>query len=452
MGSKAAKSGRVRSVRGDGRRVDPPQHCDRGHPELGCSWRAVRRGWRALRVTAFVLAALFPAVAWADSEPAAVVRTSTRGGVRVDAAYGKGITVGSSDGDIELNLRARVQVQGAFETNAPQPGGEREPVDTAFLVRRMRLVLQGHALARRVRYYFQLGLSTRDMEPDLLVPVRDAYVEWLDLRDASVRAGQMKVPFSRERVISSSALALVDRSNVNAEMNLDRDVGVQLFSRDLLGTGGLLRYNAGVFGGDGRNRISERAGLLWAARVEALPLGDFDDYVEGDLERTHKLGLSIGIATAYNQSTKRSRSTLSDTYTTGTVDYRHAVADLHAKWRGFSLLAEVHYRKGDKPIVGERSDRSGEAAVERSRSAVAYLVQVGATIASHWDASIRYGEVRPLEGGAVYRDREVGGGVGFYPRGHNLKIQLDYFHLIRDAATSADVETDRVRIQTQLYF
>ena len=186
--------------------------------------------------------------------------------------------------------------------------------------------------------------------------------------------------------------------------------------------------------------------------VEALPLGDFDDYVEGDLERTRKIALSLGIATAYNQNTNRARSTLSDTYTTGTVDYRHAVADLHAKWRGFSLLAEIHYRKGDRPIVGERRDKSGEDAVERSRSAVAYLIQIGATLASNWDASLRYGEVRPLEGVGVYRDREVGGGIGFYPRGHNLKIQLDYFHLLRDSATSADVETDRVRVQTQLFF
>lgn len=409
-----------------------------------------------------VLTALFawtavPRVAHAEEEgarpdPRPTTKTTTPGGVRIDVAYGKGITVGTSNGDTELNIRARVQVQGAVEENAPDASGERAPVDTSFLVRRMRLLFQGYVLERRVRYYFQLGFSTRDMEPDLLVPVRDAFVEWLDVRDASVRAGQMKVPFSRERMISSSALELVDRSNVNAEMSLDRDVGVQLFSRDLLGAGGHLRYNAGVFGGDGRNRIADRAGLLWAARVEALPFGDFDDYVGADLEHSHKPGLSIGFATAYNQSTNRTRSTISDTYTTGTVDYRHAVADVHFKWRGFSVLAELHYRKADRPIVGEKKDASGKLVTERARSAMGYVVQVGAPLAKHWDLALRYGEVRPLDGDVVHRDREIGGGIGFFPKGHNLKIQLDYFHLIRDTPTADDVETNRVRLQTQLFF
>jgi hypothetical protein len=403
------------------------------------------------------LLTLAPRVALAEEEGARpearpTTGTTTPGGVRIDAAYGKGITVGSSNGDTELNIRARVQVQGAVEENVPDAKGERAPVDTSFLIRRMRLLFQGYVLERRVRYYFQLGFSTRDMEPDLLVPVRDAFVEWLDVRDASVRAGQMKVPFSRERMISSSALELVDRSNVNAEMSLDRDVGVQLFSRDLLGAGGHLRYNAGVFGGDGRNRIADRAGLLWAARVEMLPFGDFDDYVEADLEHSHKPALSVGFATAYNQSTNRVRSTVTESYTTGTVDYRHAVADMHFKWRGFSVLGELHYRKADRPIVGEKVDASGKTVVERGRSAVGYLVQVGAPLAKHWDLALRYGEVRPLDGDVVHRDREIGGGIGFFPKGHNLKIQLDYFHLIRDTPTVDDVETNRVRLQTQLFF
>jgi hypothetical protein len=102
--------------------------------------------------------------------------------------------------------------------------------------------------------------------------------------------------------------------------------------------------------------------------------------------------------------------------------------------------------------VGERTDPNGALSEERSRSAVAYLIQLGASLTSQWDASLRYGEVRPIDGVGVLRDREVGGSVGFYPRGHNLKIQVDYFHLIRDGSSSADVETDRIRLQTQLFF
>ena len=370
----------------------------------------------------------------------------------MSAAFGKGVTIAAPEGNTELNIRARVQLQGAFETNAPEANGDRAAPDTTFLVRRMRVVLQGHVLARTVRYYIQLGLATRDMEPDLLVPVRDAYLEWLELRDLSVRAGQMKVPFSRERNVSSSALELVDRSNVNAELSLDRDAGVTLFSRDFLGTGKRLRYAAGVFGGDGRNRTADRAGLLWVARVEALPLGDFDDYVGADLEHVRAPKVSMGVSTAYNQSTVRARSTRGDTFTTGTVDYRHATADVHAKWCGWSLHGEVIYRKADTLVIGTKTASDGKTVAERPRPAVGYMLQLGAPLAKHWDAALRYGEVRPLDSEVVHHDREIGGGIGWFPQGHNLKLQLDYFHLIRDTSSASDVETDRVRLQTQLYF
>lgn len=404
---------------------------------------ARRRGVTLLLTLGLSIA---PALASAEDGSA-----KTTPGPRVTAAYGKGVTIASQDGDTELNIRARVQVQGAVETNAPDMNGERPAPDTIFLVRRMRVVFQGNVLHKAVRYYFQLGLSTRDMEPDLLVPVRDAYVEWLGLRDLSIRAGQMKVPFSRERIISSSALELVDRSNVNAELNMDRDVGVTLFSRDLFGARKTLRYSLGLFGGDGRNRTADRAGLLWVARVEALPLGDFDDYVGADLEHAAKPKLSFGVATAYNQSTVRARSTLGDTFTTGATDYRHATADAHFKWKGFSLHAEVVYRKADTLVIGSKPGGSATV-VERSRPAVGAMVQLGAPLAKAWDLALRYGEVRPLDGDVVHRDREIGGGIGWFPRGHNLKIQLDYFRLVRDTSTATDVSTDRVRLQTQLYF
>lgn len=374
------------------------------------------------------------------------------GPATVTAAFGKGATIADPDGDTELNIRGRVQVQGAVETNAPDKSGDRAAPDTTVLVRRIRLLFQGHVLKKTVRYYIQLGLSARDQETDLLVPMRDAYLEWLEVRDLSVRVGQMKVPFTRERRVSSSALELVDRSNVNAELSLDRDAGITLFSNDLFGSGRRLRYNAGVFGGDGRNRTADRAGLLWVARVEALPLGDFDDYTGADLEHSEKPKLSFGLATAYNQSTVRARSTLSETFTTGTVDYKHATADLHAKWLGFSLHGEAVYRKADTLVVGTNVGSDGKPVVERSRPAVGYMLQLGIPLAQHWDIALRYGEVRPLDGETVYRDREIGGGVGWFPRGHNLKIQLDYFRLVRDTALAMDVDTDRVRLQTQLFF
>jgi len=74
---------------------------------------------------------------------------------------------------------------------------------------------------------------------------------------------------------------------VVSELNLDRDVGVQLFSRSLLND--KLGYTLGLFGGEGRNRLGREAGFLYSARVELWPFGQFDDVPEGDLQRRHRL-------------------------------------------------------------------------------------------------------------------------------------------------------------------
>lgn len=297
---------------------------------------------RHSRLSPLVLSSLLVASTARAAPPDHEKKGPAKSGAETSMTFGKGATIRAKDDSASLTIRARGQFQAAYETNAEDPKtGERRLADTDFLVRRLRLLFTGHAFTKALQYYIQLGFSYRDQEPDRLTPLRDARIMWSPHRDVNVWAGQMKVPFSRERVISSSALQMVDRSNVNAELSLDRDVGLQLTSKDFLGTGGLLRYYLGVFGGDGRNRTGDMHGLLWVARTEVNPLGNFEDYAEVDFERSTKPKLSLGVATAYNEATARTRSTVTDSFKYGTVDYRHASADVMFKMYGASLQAEA---------------------------------------------------------------------------------------------------------------
>ncbi len=371
-------------------------------------------------------------------------------------ALGQGFTFRTKDNSSALNLRARTQVQAFTETKAEDPKtGRTERPDVGFLVRRMRVVFQGHVHKKEFRYYVQLGFSPRDQESDLLVPVRDAQLIWTGLRDLNVRFGQMKVPFNRERVVSSSALGMVDRSNVNGELNLDRDLGIMLQSRDLFGLRELLRYNLGVFGGDGRNRTTSGTGLLYAARVEVAPFGSFDDYSEVDFKRSSKPRLAIGFATGYSEATPRSRATTGDTLKAGTLDYRHGAADVIFKMGGLSVQSEVLFRKASQTVL-RRVDEAGKTVTEHPRNAWGYMVQAGYLIDGHLEPSLRYGEVRPLDtsNAKLQRDREIGGGLSYYFHKHDLKIQADYFRLLTDADPAGVnvLERDRVRIQGQVFF
>jgi hypothetical protein len=396
----------------------------------------------ALAVTSSAFAQPIPG--GPDDSPAATATGS----------LGRGFTLRAKDDSALVNLRLRTQFQGFFETKPVDAKTQERPrPDMGFLIRRMRLVFQGHVFDRDIRYYVQFGFSSRDQEPDLLVPVRDAQLLWTGLRDLNLRVGQMKVPFNRERVISSSALSMVDRSNVNAELNLDRDVGIMVQSRDLFGLGGVLGYSLGAFGGDGRNRFTSNTGLLYVARLEVLPFGSFDDYSQGDFSRSWKPRLALGFATAYSDATPRSRSTTGDTFKNGTVDYRHGAADLILKIGGITLSSELSFRQSAQTNL-TRVDSGG--ITELPRNAWGFMTQVGMMLTNHWETSVRYGEVRPKDATnpTLRRDREVGAAVSYYFHKHDLKVQMDYFRLVRGADRWGDdaLGTDRVRLQAQFFF
>ena len=372
------------------------------------------------------LSLLFMASAWA-AEP-----------LSLDGGLGQGVTVRAADDRFSLTTRLRVQARGNWT------GGEDNTLGAE--VRRMRLLFQGNFFGPAWQYYVQFGFSNGDTEADLRLPLRDAYVTWSGLRDVNVRFGQGKVPFNRQRVVSSSALQFVDRSRSNAEFNLDRDVGVQLLSNDLLGLGGRLAYNLGVFGGDGRNRTGPlNDGVLAVARLQWAPLGGFADLVEADIARDARPRLAFQVAGAWNRSTVRARSTFDATYALGPYDYAHANADVLFKWRGLSVHGEFLYREA----VGTRRRVGPDGKTEISRSGWGYHAQVGYMVGERLELVGRVGEVVPLgELTGVKRAGEYGGGVNWYFQDHAFKLQADAFWLT--GAIFRDGHP-QVRLQAQVY-
>lgn len=384
-----------------------------------------------------LLAALLLTADCVDAQPA-----SPR--PEVEAGLGKGVTIRSSDDQASLNIRARIQLRGAV-SGAPDDG--RDDI-TDVGVRRLRLVFQGNADGPRLTYYIQLSFSNLDTEADLRLPLRDAYITWTPHRDLNIRAGQMKVPFSRQRVTSSSALGMVDRSIVVSELNLDRDVGVQLFSKDLFGRK-TLGYAVGLFGGEGRNRLGRAAGLLYSARLEAWPFGAFDDYVEGDVKRSPALRLAVGANVGYNQNTNRPRSTIGTPYPAGDFDYRNVSFDAVLKWRGLYLTSEWMSRHADR--ASRVVSSNGSPSTIWSRSGSGFYVQAGQMLTARLEANARYSRLRRDAGTdpALLNGREAGAGLGYYVKGHDLKVQGDYFR-VTDAGTGSLVHQGRV--QLQLFF
>lgn len=371
---------------------------------------------------------------------------------------GRGFELATADGRYALTIRARVQVRYDLE----HPNAPGRPVEHLIQVRRARLQLAGNVFGQHNHYYVQFGFSPRDMlrglpddSPALrYVPVRDARLEFTYLRDFTIWLGQMKVPFSQQRVISSGNLQLVDRSLANEEFNLDRDVGVQVRSEDLAGVG-RLKYALGVFLGDGRNAFElTRTGAMYVGRLAVLPLGRFDDESEGDLERLKRPGLALAGAYAYHDDAPGDRGVHGARPADGgTTDMHHMTADVLFKWRGLSIESAFHLRKARRRNPGGALDEDGlPIPVASPRDGVGWFGQVGYLLPPvDVELVARYSFSRNIYGDrSAMADRdELGGGGNYYFAGHNLKLQLEYFRVWDEAIADG---VDRLRVQVQLAF
>jgi hypothetical protein len=382
---------------------------------------------------------------------------------------GKGVDVKSNDGNFTLNLRLKTQL--LYELHDPSPSSM--PVRENFVVRRMRVAFQGNVFSKDIKYKLELTVAGQELsraEPKLVgmgqplidrdgvgqVPLMDAYFDFTWLRDMNIRVGQSKINFGRERVLSDNEMIVVDRSLEDAEFNFDRDMGIDLRSTDLFGIN-LLHYTLGVFMAEERNASftslgTGDVGLLYLARLELVPFGNFEetpvDFQHGPAK------LSIGAAYSFLQtdaSSPYARQSLGRTLGALTdpalVDYNvnNFTADFLFKGAGLSLMGAFHWREAAKLPKTAGLPRDGIGAV----------IQGGFLISQSLPLEIAasYGAIRAsdIKKSSLPESNEVTGGLNYYPFNmHALKLQAEYAHIWYQTRTTTNVPDNRVRVQLQV--
>ncbi|MBL9104003.1 MAG: hypothetical protein JNL82_23870 [Myxococcales bacterium] len=367
----------------------------------------------------------------------------------VSFAPGKGLKLASKDERFAISLGLRTGVLYSLR-HTP------EHTSQALDLRRLRLLLFGNAFGRHNTFYVQLAFAPRELglRDGVLheSPALDTYLRFTRLRDATFTVGQHRVPFSRERNVSDVNPLLVDRSLVNDEFSLDRDIGLGAHSDDL---GGLrrLRYFAGVYLGEGRNtgRFGD-AGLLYVVRADLLPFGLFDDYESSDLARSRRFRVSLGAAYAFHDRAHRDRGTVGDVFADGgTMSAHNVTADLAARWAGWSLDAAYHWRRAWR-TPGAAVDADGQpVAPIAARNGQGWMIQTAFLIPrTRLEPALRWSGARGLGVTSMQGRDELGGGLNYYFYGHNLKLQLDAFHTAPRGAWARGEDTLRVQIQINL--
>lgn len=386
----------------------------------------------------------------ADSEKAADVEQKKRDQeFPISMRYKDGFDLQTRDGKFNMFIQNRLQFRYSYDqesdafTNASASVFNDKDV-SSFRVRRARLKVGGHGFVPWLKYYTEYDWVSNTM---LDYRVDIAYFKW-----ATLRVGQWKVEYNRERVDSSGAQQFVERSIVNNPFTLDRQIGVRLGGHLFEGTPGYLVYNIGVFTGTGINQThNDDKGMLYLARLQWNFLGRDVPFSQSDPDYTELPIGSIAFAGAHNKTDRIIFPTASRAVSVdglpvvdGRFEVNQGVQEFAFKWNGLSIQEEFHVKK----VIDESSSSHG--------TSYGALAQVGffphaliAIIPRPLEFAYRYAFVDPegVLGNDMLREHTVA--VNWFFAGHRNKLTADYSHLTREGAYTP---IDRARLQWDVSF
>lgn len=366
---------------------------------------------------------------------------------KIDSKFGKGLyNVVAEDNSWSMKFGMRVQSLYVGENVINETDGVL-PGTSSFLIRRARLKFGGHILTSKLKYKIELGLSNKDlgkvdattnMAPKMIL---DAVIKWNFAENFVLWAGQTKLPGNRERVVSSANMQFVDRSLLNKNFNIDRDMGMQLRHHINIGEKFLIREMVAVSQGEGRNIVQNNiGGLQYTGRVELLPFGKFaskGDYVGGDIKRESTPKFSIAATYDFNDRAAKTRSNqgsyMNDDSGENADGFFHSnittiFADMMFKYKGISVMGEYANRNAD--VINHFSADSTSSASVMAGSSMNF--SLGYLFKNNWEVAARYASYTPHADYADNAEQRYTLGLSKYIVGHALKVQADVTYKMED--------------------
>ena len=272
-------------------------------------------------------------------------------------SYGKGLGITSPDSIFKLNIRFRIQNRFTSLYNEDEEDGYEA------MIRRLRLRFDGYVGDPSIIYVIQLSFSPNDVgaieDGDNLNIIRDAIVFYRPDDHWNIGFGQTKLPGNRQRINSSGALQLTDRSINNASFNIDRDFGLQVYYLNELQDKFSYNVKTAISTGEGRNWTKEPDnGLAYTGRLELFPIGAFKSngmLFEGDIKREETPKLMLSGVYHYNNNARRTRGTIGDDLFEAR-DVQSLFFDAIVKYNGWAFQTAYMQRTADDPITFNPDD------------------------------------------------------------------------------------------------
>jgi hypothetical protein len=377
------------------------------------------------------------ALARIERERGAPDRGRASPAVTVTHVPGAGFTFETQDGRFATTIGGWAQVRTQY-SNPDGSGGD----EWTFEVEHARLFLQGHAFETWFQYVFEFDLvgqsSVTDVQgiPDAsgnvteiettqrqAASLTDGYFDIVPIPEFGTRAGQFKVPYSRQELISDSKQELPDRSITSNFFSLGRQEGVDLHGA----VDTRFFYNLGIYNGAGENAGVNTNGttMLYDVRLGVMPLGDDATYLfteEGDLRRSDRA--LLGLETAYAWDNRD-------------ADDRNQV-ELSGLFKGFGLALEAAYlARHIDPTSGSSTDDNG------------YYAQIGYMLTECLEGVYRNAYLH-IDQDEKQAENTVG--ANYYFRGQSLKVQASYRRVSTNPTQGSRENADLWILQLQAAF
>ena len=365
--------------------------------------------------------------------------------IKVKTKKGTGLTFQTEDNNYKLRMRLR----GQFLANYIDPDGN-DDEGLGFRVRRLRVTWDGNAFAPWMKYKVQYDFSSGG-------ELKDMKLSFAKNKQFIPVIGQYKVPFNREALNSSSALQLVGRSIITDYFEYDRDIGVGVYG--LLG-GGMIRYDLGVFQGEGVNQKNDKndTGMLWAGRIQAALIGGKAKNVRENFARKPTLTIGAAVAGINVEDAGDGNVGIPDDKDRGYDESNN----LTLSGQVTSLTADINYRDRMFNLTGEYigrwvdADDAAESAYDQGFRVQGgfFLIPKKIEIAARY-AMVMFDDVADAVATQHGLDNvwTVTPGINYYLSGnHKWKVQLDYTFQREEDMMGMETDESMIRAQVQAYF
>ena len=365
-------------------------------------------------------------------------------------SYGKGLGITSPDSIFQLNIRFRMQNRVTYLKDEDKEGAYEA------MIRRLRLRFDGYVGDPKIIYVIQLSFSPNDVgrieDGENLNIIRDAIVFYRPDEHWNIGFGQTKLPGNRQRINSSGALQLTDRTINNARFNIDRDFGLQVYYLNEYLDKFSYNLKTAISTGEGRNWTKEPDnGLAFTGRLELFPLGAFKNngtLFEGDLKREETPKVLLSGVYHYNEKARRTQGTIGNELFERR-DLKSLLVDTVFKYDGWAFQAAYMSRMSSNPITINPDD------IDELRYAYVgdgYDAQLSYLFRNNYEVIGRFSHQQPSSSieALTPQTNQYSFGVTKYIWEHALKLQAEVTKTDLNYFDNSTAENWYVRFQVEI--